>query len=156
VREEHTERLKQGFIKVVQKEKEFERQLQVQQREEQLMQQKLAEQQRQQQQQQQIMEVGPIAPPRRTLPYPHSHTPSPDPLSHAHTDSSSKKSWRWVPLHPHTVPYPHSHTPSPDPLSQTHRQHSAAATNHGGGLTCLHPLPSHTPYPAPTLHLTQV
>jgi len=56
VREEHTERLKQGFIKVVQKEKEFERQLQVQQREEQLMQQKLAEQQRQQQQQQQIME----------------------------------------------------------------------------------------------------
>ena len=120
MREEHTERLKQGFIKVVQKEKEFERQLQVQQREEQLMQQKLAEQQRQQQQQQQIMEVGPIAPPRRTL------------------------------------PYPHSHTPSPDPLSQTHRQHSAAATNHGGGLTCLHPLPSHTPYPAPTLHLTQV
>ena len=55
VREEHTERLKQGFIKVVQKEKEFERQLQNQQREEQLMQQKLAEQQRQQQQQ--IMEV---------------------------------------------------------------------------------------------------
>ncbi|KAL5257892.1 hypothetical protein ACHWQZ_G012741 [Mnemiopsis leidyi] len=54
VREEHTERLKQGFIKVVQKEKEFERQLQNQQREEQLMQQKLAEQQRQQQQQ--IME----------------------------------------------------------------------------------------------------
>ena len=55
MREEHTERLKQGFIKVVQKEKEFERQLQNQQREEQLMQQKLAEQQRQQQQQ--IMEV---------------------------------------------------------------------------------------------------
>jgi len=50
VREEHTERLKQGFIKVVQKEKEFEKQLQVQQqREEQLMQQKLQEQQRQQQ-----------------------------------------------------------------------------------------------------------
>ena len=66
MREEHTERLKQGFIKVVQKEKEFERQLQNQQREEQLMQQKLAEQQRQQQQQ--IMEVSLPAPCARRLP----------------------------------------------------------------------------------------
>lgn len=48
VREEHTERLKQGFIKVVQKEKEFEKQLQVQQqREEAAIQVKLQEQQRQ-------------------------------------------------------------------------------------------------------------